>query len=209
MPLSLLDVFLDRCGPRSQTSSVVALNCLLPTAYRLLYDVGMQTEIVPVSEEALASPALKRLVEIRRLSEEEFVERYASGTLRRNRRLGFAARSQYLEERIAFEFGWAFQCLPRSRVTFGDAITESDSKQLTEAGWVLDRYLTRQPFPEDRFQVKYIKIEDHDRVIREGVGLILFETSAAFIPNGSVVYAIVAEYDAALKDFRPHLIPLH
>src|SRR5262245_35010849 len=117
----------------------------------------MQTEIVPMSEEVRKSPALQALVEQRSYSDEEFIERHASGTLRKNRRLGFAWKSQYLEERVAFEFGWGFQCQPRSRVTFGDAITEGDCRQITEAGWVLDRYISRRPFPEDRFQVKYIK----------------------------------------------------
>jgi hypothetical protein len=168
----------------------------------------MQTEIVPMSEEVLQSPALQRLRELRTLSEDEFIERHASGTLRRNRRLGFAWRAQYLEERIAFEFGWGFQCQPRSRVTFGDAITESDSHAITEAGWVLDRYLLRRPFPEDRFQVKYIKLEGQHEIV-EGVGLILFETSAPFIPAGNVVFAIVAPFLPNQRDFAPHLVPLH
>lgn len=168
----------------------------------------MQTEIVPLSEEARQSPALQKVVAIRTAAEDEFIDRYATGTLRRNRRLGFAWRTQYLEERVAFEFGWGFQCQPRSRVTFGDAITEGDCRQVTEAGWVLDRYLLRHPFPEDRFQVKYIKYESHHHIY-EGVGLILFQTSAAFIPNGSVVFAVVAPYDPAKKDFAEHLVALH
>jgi hypothetical protein len=168
----------------------------------------MQTSIIPLSEEVKSSPALQRIVALRFLSEEEFIERHATGTLRRNKRLGFAWKSQYLEERIAFEFGWGFQCQPRSRVTFGDAITEGDCRQITESGWIMERYLLRRPFPEDRFQVKYIKYDSHHQ-IHEGVGLILFETSAPFIPTGSVVYSIVAVYNPIKKDFDDELTALH
>ncbi len=169
----------------------------------------MQTEVVPLSEAVLGSPALARVIALRRMTDEEFIERHASGTLRKNRRLGFAWKSQYLEERTAFEFGWSFQCLPKSRVTFGDAITESDSRPITEAGWVMDRFLARHPFPEDRFQVKYIKVDKADTTVQEGIGLIVFETSAPFVPAGNVVFAIVAEYDPVARDFRARLNAIH
>jgi hypothetical protein len=169
----------------------------------------MQTEVVPVSDDVKGSPALKRLLEQRTMSEESFVERFSSGTLRKNRRLGFAWRSQYLEERISYEFGYSFRCAPKSYLTFGDAFTEGDCPQITEVGWVLDRYLARHPFPEDRFQVKYIKLDGQNGPIAEGIGLVLFETSAPFIPAGHVVFAIIADWDVARKTFREHLCPVH
>lgn len=128
---------------------------------------------------------------------ETFIEQHASGTLRKNRRLGMVWREQYISERIAYEFGWIFQCLPRSRVTFGDAYTEGDEKAITEAGWHIERYIELSCFPEDRFETKYLTVEHKDGTKREGIGIIVRETSAAFVPSGHIVFAIVAEYDTA------------
>jgi hypothetical protein len=52
--------------------------------------------------------------QIRNMPEEEWIDKHASGTLRKNKRIGFSYRAQYLNERVAYEFGWGFQILPRS-----------------------------------------------------------------------------------------------
>ena len=131
---------------------------------------------------------------IRFMTEENWIETHGSGTLRKNRRLGFAYRDQYLSERIAFEFGWAFMLSPQTRVTFGTPMTEGDNHSITEAGWHIDRMLSRWPFREDVFEVKYIIYEADSEHKREGVGLFLSETSALFIPPGNCVFGIIAEY---------------
>jgi hypothetical protein len=159
----------------------------------------METKLVPLDEQIKACAPLARLVKLRTMSADEFIETHASGTLRKNKRLGMVWRDQYLHERTAYEFGWAFECLPRSRVTFGDAHTEGDVKAVTEAGWHIERYIQLNVFPEDRFETKYIQVEDKDGVKREGIGMICRETSATFVPGGSIVFAIVAEFDATTQ----------
>jgi hypothetical protein len=159
----------------------------------------METRIVPVDDSVLASPALARLLAIRTMEAEAFVEKHASGTLRKNRRLGMVWREQYLEERVAYEFGWEFQCLPRSRVTFGDAYTEGDVSAITEAGWHIERYIELLPFPEDKLETKYVNVEYKDGSTREGIGMIVRQTSAPWVPGGHIVFAIVAAYDPVKK----------
>lgn len=156
----------------------------------------METRTVPLDDHVKNCQALARRVKLRTESADEFIESHASGTLRKNKRLGMVWRDQYLHERTAYEFGWMFECLPRSRVTFGDAHTEGDNKAVTEAGWHIERYIEMSTFPEDRFETKYIQVEDKEGVKREGIGIIVRETSAAFVPAGHIVFAIVAEFDA-------------
>lgn len=155
----------------------------------------METRVVPLDEHATACGLLARRVAVRTMSAEDFVERHASGTLRKNKRLGMVWREQYLHERVSYEFGWTFECQPRSRVTFGDAYTEGDEKAITEAGWHIERYLELSVFPEDRFETKYVNVEYKDGTQREGIGIVVRETSAPFVPAGHLVFAIVAEYD--------------
>src|SRR5436190_23224078 len=142
----------------------------------------METQTVPLDAALAECPPLARRVALRRMEADEFIERHASGTLRKNKRLGMVWREQYLEERTAYEFGWGFQCLPRSRVTFGDAYTEGDTHAITEAGWHIERYIELSTFPEDRFEAKYITVEHKDGTKREGVGMIVRETAADFLP---------------------------
>ena len=156
----------------------------------------METKVVPLDEHVAACPVLAKRVKVRMMSADDFVELHSSGTLRKNKRLGMVWREQYLEERTAYEFGWVFQCLPRSRVTFGDAYTEGDTHAITEAGWHIERYIELSTFPEDRFETKYINVEYKDGGKTEGIGIIVRETSASFVPAGHIVFAIVAEFDA-------------
>ena len=161
----------------------------------------METVIVEIDPTVASSPVLARRVAIRTMDADEFVEKHASGTLRKNKRLGMVWREQYLHERVAYEFGWEFDCLPRSRVTFGDAYTEGDTPSLTEAGWHIERYLELSTFPEDRFETKYINVEYKDGTTREGVGIIVRQTSAAWVPGGHIVFAIVAPFDPRSKSW--------
>lgn len=167
----------------------------------------METRVVPIDAAVAECPGLARLVALRRMDADAFIEQHASGTLRKNKRIGMVWREQYLHERAAYELGWAFECLPRSRVTFGDAYTEGDVKPLTEAGWHIERYLQLSMFPEDQFEAKYLNVEYKDGSTREGVGMVCRQTSAAFVPAGHLVFAIVAEFDPVKKVWRDAVNP--
>jgi hypothetical protein len=167
----------------------------------------METKVVPIAPALVKCAPLSKLVTLRQLSADDFVERHASGTLRKNKRIGMVWREQYLHERAAYEFGWCFECLPRSRVTFGDAYTEGDVKALTEAGWHIERYLELCAFPEDQLEAKYLNVEYKDGSTREGVGMIVRKTSAQFVPAGHLVFAIVAEFDGKTKSWKEAVNP--
>lgn len=147
----------------------------------------MQTKIVNTIT------LLDNVINIRSMSEDEWIEKFASGTLRKNKRIGFSYRTQYLHERVCYEFGPVFALLPRSYVTFGDAITEADCKPITEAGYYMERYISKFPFKEDYFEVKYIHA-DYNNYKKEGVGLVVRETSCQWIPHGYIVFGIIAEF---------------
>lgn len=108
----------------------------------------METQIV------VAQEPLSPRQELRHMMEDAWIDRHGSGTLRKNKRLKMAWKSQYMSERIAWEFGHTFEVLPRSRVMYGDAITEGDCHAVTEAGWFIDRYFTLNGscFPQDYCQ---------------------------------------------------------
>ena len=152
------------------------------------------TRLVPPTLTGEALGGLRPLHDLRHLSAEDWIERHGSGTLRKNRRIGFAWHSQYLHERVAYEFGWGFELLPASRVTLGRPYTEGDCAAVTEAGWHIERYMTRHPFPEDSIQAAYLQVEEGDGTRREGVGIFLAETSAPWVGQGSCVFAIIAPF---------------
>lgn len=162
----------------------------------------METLIVQMNEEVVACSALKNIVDQRTMKDEEWIEKHASGTLRKNKRLGMTWRAQYLEERTAYQFGWEFQIQPRSRIMFGDAFTEGDAHAVTEAGWHIERYIETKVFPEDHFECKYINVEYADGTKHEGIGIIVRETSAQWLPKGHIVFAIVAEFDPVEQDWK-------
>lgn len=135
------------------------------------------------------------------LTEDEWINAHASGTLRKNKRPGFAYRKQYLEERIAYQFGFGFEIAPRSRVTTGVPITEGDCHAVTEAGWHIERYMTMQLFEADECEARYIRV-DEDGSSREGIGIVITKTSVGWIPEGHTVFAIIAEYDPLKKEYK-------
>ncbi|MBY0359887.1 MAG: hypothetical protein K2W82_17925 [Candidatus Obscuribacterales bacterium] len=167
----------------------------------------METEVVEISADVLNSPALKKRVELRRLSMDEFIERHASGTLRKNKRIGFAVQNHYLHERVAYEFGWGFEILHRSRVTFGDAFSEGDCSAVTESGWHAERYLTMSIFPEDYFELKFLHIEKSEHEKQAGIGLVVRQTSAPWVPKGHLVYALIAESIPRKGEQPEHYLP--
>ncbi len=141
---------------------------------------------------------------IREMSESEFIEQHASGTLRKNKRLGFSYKGQYLEERTAWEFGFAFEIVPSSRVTQGIARTEGDCHPVTESGWHAERYMALNRFPEDKWEVKYLQIEiAGEKNRREGIGLVLTSTPPAWVPPGQIILCIITEYCHNTHDFLP------
>ena len=159
----------------------------------------METKVVQQTYCAPLEDRIQERLRIRHLDAEEFIERHASGTLRKNKRLGMCWQDQYLTERVAYEFGWEFTHAPRSRVTVGDAYTEGDCAALTEAGWHIERYQTLSLWPDDVYSAKYLQVEERDGSRHEGVGIIVEQTSAPFVPKGHLVYALVAPYDPQRK----------
>jgi hypothetical protein len=107
------------------------------------------------------------------------------------------------------ESGWsgASSTYTSARHTFVDAYTEGDVKALTEAGWHIERYIELSTFPEDHFETKYLNVEYKDGTTREGVGMVVRQTSAQFIPGGHLVFAIVAEFDAVKKIWHDAVNP--
>lgn len=159
----------------------------------------METKIVNPKNDY---KCMKRRFDIRMMSASDWIEEHGSGTLRKNKKLGMAWKAQYLEERIAYEFGWEFECQARSRIMFGDAYTEGDCSAVTEAGWHIERYINLSVFEEDRIECKYINVEYANGEKKEGLGMIIRETSASFIPEGNIVFAIVAEFDPTKGEWK-------
>lgn len=153
-----------------------------------------------------ASDPFYARVKHRTMNMNEFVETCGSGTLRRNTRIGYNVASQKLHERAAWEFGWAFEVVPERCVTWGQPRSEGDCHPVTESGWFADRYNQVSLFPGDETEVKYLHVES-EGVKREGIGLVIRKTSAAWVPVGYMVFAIIAEYDQKTHDFLPATNP--
>lgn len=159
----------------------------------------------PLSDLTKENPFVLR-IRARFMSSEEFLEMHASGTLRKNSRLGFDYKKQLLHERIAFDFGYGFEAIHESHVNWGIPLTEGDCHPITEAGWHVDRYQF-VAFPGDEFEAKYLKIHTGNGPDREGIGIIIRKTSAPYIPANFVVFSIIAEVDAVKHDYKPALNP--
>lgn len=170
----------------------------------------METKVIPIPEKLKGDEWLHKVLSFKlkqlELSEEAWISEHASGTLRKNKKIGFSYRTQYLEERTAYQFGWEFRILPRSKITFGDPITESNCSSVTEAGWHIERYISTRLFYEDYFEAKYIYASDSEE-IKEGIGIIIRETTAQWIPHGHIIYAIVTEFDKTTGKFKPAVNP--
>lgn len=164
----------------------------------------METVIVKVSEDIkkCKSKGLQLQVLMREtplskwLSTPDLSDRL-SGTLKKNARIGFKHNSQLEGEAICQTLGWGFEVIATTYVTFNDAITEGDCHSLTEVGWHVDRLLSVNPFEEDYFELKYINIQDMEgNIERQGVGLIVRETSVQWIRKGAICIALLTEYNS-------------
>lgn len=134
---------------------------------------------------------------LRKLSREEFIEKHGSGTLRKNHRLGFNVDYQYYHERVAYEIGYEFniysvdnkneniQGYVYSPELSFDVKSRPDDPVSTEVGWIVERHLTRNMFPEDKYKLAQLD---------GNIVLILTETSMD-IPEGVIILAKVAAYD--------------
>lgn len=141
------------------------------------------------------------------LSDVELSDRL-SGTLRKNARVGFRHSSQLEHEAICQVLGYGFESMPSTYVTFNDAISEGDCHALTEAGWHFDRMLSIHPFDEDHFELKYINVQDKNgKIERQGVGVILRETSIQWVRPGTLVFCILAEFDATKSEWKDCINP--
>jgi hypothetical protein len=126
----------------------------------------------------------------------EWIEAHGSGTLRDNRQLGFVWSIQCLSERLAYTFGYGFSAFKSHLVTFNDSISECDEAAYTLAGRWVKRYLAKSLFNEDYFELKYVIVSsDNGKRVWEGIGLILRQTSAQFIPEDTMVFAKIARFD--------------
>lgn len=162
----------------------------------------METVVVELNKDFKDISLTNKRIKLRLMSEEDWINTHASGTLRKNKNIGMSYKSQYFEERIAYEFGWEFESQPISRVLWGVAFTEGDSSSVTEAGWHIERYINTNFFPEDKIECKYINVEYANGEKKEGIGMIVRETSASWIPKGNMVFCIVAEFDATKQEWK-------
>lgn len=161
------------------------------------------TKIVEYTEKDLVNSHPRRL--IRDLSQEEFIEKYGSGTLKKSKKLGFDIQEAYLKERTRFEFGQGFECIARSRVTYSD-IKLVSCQGLTELGWHAERMIELRPFESDVFICKQFEVEYAEGHIKEGAGILVWETTASWIPKGFMILSIVVKkekgsYQQAINPF--------
>lgn len=127
----------------------------------------------------------------RHYTKEEWIERHASGTLRKNTKIGLLNQDQYLEERVAFTFGWHWEIIASTRITIGKAKTYSDCKALTEFGWHVDRFITHAELG-DVFDVGYLTITREGNT-KTGLGIVLTKTNLTWIPENKTVFALLCE----------------
>lgn len=164
------------------------------------YIGAAETKIVTLSEQSKKLP--ENILSLRTMSVDDFIENHASGTLRKSKKIGFRWQNLYKEERVAYEFGWCFECVPVTRVCFGDAVTEGDCHSVTEAAWHIERYITKSLYPEDVWQAKYLQIEYADGSKKEGIGLICRQTSAEWIGQNNILFAMVAEFNTTTMEWE-------
>lgn len=161
------------------------------------------TTVAPIGKSLLLDTCAPRR-KLRLLSDNEFIDRHASGSLRKAHQLGLATRELYLHERVAYEYGWGFDIAPATRVTVGRAVMEGDCRPLTEACWHYERLLFMNPLPDaDRYQIAYIRHEPAAGPAREGVGIVLVSTLSDWLPEHHCVFAIVAPFDPKTHAYLP------
>lgn len=81
-------------------------------------------------------------------------------------------------------------------MVFNDSISECDEVAYTLAGRWFKAYQAKKLFEEDYFEIKYVIVKDEqDHKVWEGIGVVVRETSATFIPDNTIVIAQVARFD--------------
>lgn len=146
----------------------------------------------------------KNLLEIRNFSRAEFIERHASGTLRKASRSGLDCDEHYLHERLAFEFGFTFDSINSENIKLRKGISLPDTSAVTETLWLFDRYVAMHVFEEDTFELNYIEFVDSPK---QGLGIVLKKTNVDWIPENRTVYALIAEYDCKTNHWKDAVNP--
>jgi hypothetical protein len=125
------------------------------------------------------------------MTTEEWIQQFGSGTLRRAVEENMCWRELYLHERSAFEFGYGFEPISGSRITFGKALASADDPATTETCWwarVLRWRAIRDNRPA-KVDVMYITISEE--VTRESIGIVYYpETRPSWLPNDRVLVAL-------------------
>lgn len=160
----------------------------------------MFTKIVPISQESLDTIP-ERILSLRTMSDDEFINSHGSGTLRDNKALGFSYKMQCISERLAYVFGYGFTFKKFCRVQMNPCITECDEIAYTLAGRWTTQYKAKSLFSEDIFNIKYINIQENTKIEWSGIALIVEETSVNFLPNSPnttnnfLIFAKIVEFD--------------
>lgn len=158
-----------------------------------------KTKIVPLK---VSEGFPSNILNVRNMTEDEFIENHGSGSLRKAKKLGTAYKALYKEERVAYDFGWEFKVLPNSRITYNDAIAEGDCSAFTESCWHAERYLQKNPFEDDIFELKYLIVEESETCRYEGIGLFCKQTNASYIGDGNTLFCIIAEYNTKTHEWE-------
>jgi hypothetical protein len=134
---------------------------------------------------------IKKRVALRFLSDDEWIEKHASGTLRHSKNLGLNYSDLYFHERIAFEFGATFTSQNKGLVSMSPLVIEGDCHPLTEFGWYVRKYLLHNIFDEDKFvpcKILVSKMGGAD----EGAALVCTHSSAPWLPTNHVIYCMIS-----------------
>lgn len=140
---------------------------------------------------------------LRRMTKDEFIERHSSGTLRKSYKLGFNVDYQYYHERVAYEIGYGFDIyniLGKDKVldvagyvdpnaVIGRINAVPDDPVTTEIGWVVERHLTINEFPEDKYEL----------MTYNGLPVLVLTQTSMDIPEGCVVMAELTANDEVVN----------
>ena len=172
----------------------------------------METKIVDVKVPKGISNGLDNQILMRTTQLEKWLDsslsNRLSGTLKKNASIGFKYKNQLIHEAVCQTMGWGFEVEKTTYITYNVPMTEGDVKSLTELGWFVDRLLYLHPFDEDKFELKYINIQNENgEIIKQGVGVIVTETSIQWIPKGMLLFSIISEYNSKNKTWLDAVNP--
>lgn len=112
---------------------------------------------------------------IRELTKRGFIEEYASGTLRKSFWCGLDVQDMYLHERIAYEFGYAFEMFKKEDIkSIKDVVARVDYPVIKESMWLFERYRTLNTFKKtDVFSFKEVLLKNGENFY----GIVVEQTS--------------------------------